>query len=361
MRLKVLPALWGLYEKGTLPESTHIVGISRRHWSDAEFRSYLHEVLPQADELLLSRSRFLQGDAEEPATWAALKEALAGDDTLIYLALAPILYPKAFANMRSTGIGARNGRTRVLVEKPFGTSGASARALYEELRSSFDEKDIFLVDHYLAKDWIRELGNLSVPRGEIAWAHIRFFETAGVERRGALYEELGALRDVGQNHMLQILAHLVAPHSRTDALEALALLTPEQVAKQTARAQHEGYRDIQNVSRESQTETYFKIRTTLTNPGFEGVELVLEAGKRLPESRKEVVLELKNGHQMTFSERMNMTDEYELLLSAALRGDQSLSCSMREVEAGWRFIDPILAAWAGGTPELTTYVPGAMP
>lgn len=355
MRLKILPALYGLHKRGELPRDMQILGVSRRTWSDAELRSYLREVLPGAEESFLARFRFLQGDAGDPAAFVTLARELKGEDALIYLALAPTLYAGAVAHMRSASLGTHTNSTRLLLEKPFGTSGALASELARELQSTLAERDVFLVDHYLAKDWVRELGKVPVARGGIAQMHIHFMEAIDVEKRGPLYDQLGALRDVGQNHVMQILAHLLSPHARAEALEALVPLTPAQVATQTARAQHEGYRDIPGVAPESQTETYFKVRTMLKNPGWEGVELVLEGGKSLAETRKAVTLTRKDGSTVTVPEHPSKVDEFEQIIAAVLRGDQTLFSSMREVEAQWRFIDPILAAWATGTPPLTAY------
>lgn len=362
MRLKILPALHALHKRDELPKDMRVLGVSRRAWSDAELRAYLQEVLPGAEESFLSCFRFLQGDAGDPATFVALARELEGEDVLVYLALAPTLYTGAVAHMKSAGFNARTHITRLILEKPFGTSGASARELGVELQSTFEEQDIFLVDHYLAKDWVRELGKVPpVERREIAQIHIHFMEAIGVEKRGPLYDQLGALRDVGQNHVMQILTHLIAPEARAEALEALAPLTPAQVATQTARAQHEGYRDIPGVAPNSQTETYFKVRTTLENPGWEGVELVLEGGKSLTETRKAVTLTRKDGSTLELAEHPSKIDEFEQIIAAVLEGDQTLFSHMREVLAQWRFVDPILATWALGTPQLGSYPPGTTP
>ena len=361
MRLKILPALYALHGRDALPADMRILGVSRRGWSDVELRAYVRDVLPAADEPFLARLRFMQGDAGDSATFVALARELEGEDALLYLALAPTLYTKAIAHMRSAGLGTRERTTRVLLEKPFGTSGAQASELAKELTDTFPERDTFLVDHYLAKDWVRELSNLPAEHGETKQVYIHFMEAIGVEGRGPLYDQLGALRDVGQNHVMQILSHLLSSHARAEALEALVPLTPAQVAGQTARAQHEGYRDIAGVAPESQTETYFKIASTLTNPGWEGVELILEGGKSLSETRKELELTRKDGSTIRFPEHPSRVDEFEQIILAALAGDHSLSCSIREVMAQWRFIDPILATWAVGTPVLTTYPPGTTP
>jgi glucose-6-phosphate 1-dehydrogenase len=351
MRLKILPALEGLYKAGAMPAGTRIIGVSRKPWSDGELRSYLQQVLPEAELPFLDLFTFLQGDAADAATYAALAEALGSDDALLYLSLAPSLYETVFTHLRDAGFATRTGTTRVMIEKPFGLDGASAEKLYAQLRNVVAEENIYLVDHYLAKDWVREL---KAPHGVKSIA-VRFLETVGVEERGALYDQLGALRDVVQNHALQLLAHLVAPGARAEFLERLPPFTA------ATRAQYEGYRSIRGVAPGSNTETYCSVCTTLDTSGFEGVTVTLEAGKRLPHSVKEIVLTLEDGSTATLSERPNSVSEYELLLRAALAGDHTLFPSVREVLAQWRFIDPIEAAWAAGAPELLPYAPGTMP
>lgn len=361
MRLKILPALYGLHGRGELPGDMKIVGISRREWSDEQLRSYIREIVPHAEESFLLRFTFLQGDAGDPATFFALFQQWADDDVLVYLSLSPLLYKTVFGNMQSAGFAARTGTTKVMIEKPFGTSDVFAEDLYAHLQKIVAEQNIFFVDHYLAKDWVRGLGMLPVAREDIARIHVRFFEHIGVEKRGVLYDQLGALRDVGQNHLLQMVAHILAPNARTEALEQLPTLSSADVAAQTMRAQYDGYQAIEGVAAGSQTETYFKVHTTLNMEGWKGIELTIEGGKALPNSSKEVVLSLKDGSEVKMSEFTNKIAEYEMLLSAAMRGDQTLFPSMREIRAQWRFIDPIVQAWNSGSPTLMSYRAGTMP
>jgi glucose-6-phosphate 1-dehydrogenase len=361
MRLKILPALEQLHTKGLLPTPLQITGISRRDWDDEQLRSYVRKLLPKAQESFLSLFTFLQGDTDNQETFATLARLAATDEVLMYLSLAPTLYQSIFTNMELAGFGTRGGCTRIMLEKPFGTSGEHAEQLYDQLRNLTFEEDIFLVDHYLAKEWVQELSTFLTPTEQVAKIELRFFETVGLEERGAVYDRLGALRDVVQNHLLQMLAHLVGSQARTEMLEQLSLLTPAQITDDTVRAQYIGYLDIPGIAPGSQTETYCKVASTLTTPGWEGVTCVFEAGKRLPETRKEVTVTMKDGQMTTIPERPNITPEYEQLLYAATRGDHTLFPSIQEVRAQWRFINPILKTWAAGTPKLETYSPGTIP
>lgn len=366
MRLKILPALAALHEQGALQGGMRILGLSRRPWSDEGLRDHLRDVLPEVPDTFLSRCTFLQGDAEEPTTFSTIARTLEGDDALFYLSLAPTLYRNVFAHMQQAGFAERPGTTAIMVEKPFGTSGTDAEQLHAQLLKVIPEPNIYLVDHYLAKDWVRELGALPAPREEIAQIHLYLWEHLGVEERGTVYDHLGALRDVGQNHLLQALAHVLAtdaraPVARAAALEELTPLDPALAVSHAIRAQYEGYRSIEGVAPGSEVETYFRVHTILRLPGWEGVKVVLEAGKRLPASRKEVELTLTDGRIVAITERPNHVGEYELLLRAAFTGDHSLFVSLREVRAEWGFVDPILAAWAAGTPKLLSYTPGTIP
>lgn len=326
MRLKILPALWGLYGRGELP-ATRIVGISRKPWGDVELRAYIQEVLPQAEEPFLSLFTFLQGDAEDSATFSKLANISEGGKLMMYFALSPALYKAVFSAMQQAGFNSHLPAGRqVMIEKPFGTSGASAEDLYALLQTVVAEQNIFFVDHYLGKDWVRGLKDLPVARENISHIHVKLFETIGVEKRGVSYDQLGALRDVGQNHMLQIVAHILGP----EALKQLPLVT------ETVRAQYDGYKNITGVAVHSQTETYFKIHTPL---------LTLEGGKAMLNSSKEVVVSLKDGSEIKISETPNKIPEYEMLIAAAMKGDQSLFPSMNDIRAQWRFIDPIIESW----------------
>ncbi|MBY0473157.1 hypothetical protein K2Q00_02640 [Patescibacteria group bacterium] len=320
MRLKILPALHGLYNRGELPSDMRIIGISRKAWDDAQLRAYIKEVLPHAEESFLSRCIFLQGDAEDAAIFSKLMQSSDGD-LLIYLALSPVLYKIVFENMSRARLPVDS---KVLIEKPFGTSGAVAEELYSQLLTIVPEHNIFFVDHYLAKDWVRGLKNLPVAREHISHIHVRLFETLGVEKRGVSYDQLGALRDVGQNHALQIVAHILGK-------------LPPPTPSENIRSQYEGYTDIPGVAAHSHTETYFKIITPF---------LTLEGGKAMLHSSKEVVVSLKDGSEIKVSETPNKIPEYEMLISAAMRGNQDLFPSMDEIREQWRFIDPIIKDWA---------------
>lgn len=396
MRLKILPALYRLHARGEFPERFRLVGYSRRDWGAAEFREYVRGVLaervpdatPASVDAFLAQLSFQGGEFSQPESYAALKRTLESLDAawgacsnkVFYLSVAPTFYGQIANDLAGAGLTAEcasgGGWTRLVIEKPFGQDGTSAAQLESLLAESFGEEQVYRIDHYLAKDTAREMLATGVEdAASITSVTIRLFETVGVERRGAFYDAVGALRDVGQNHMLEILALLTMNRpaelsaegvraARAEVLEALDPIAPEAVATETYRARYDGYLSIPGVAPDSITETYFKIRASLRSARWQSVPITLEAGKRLGEARKEVIIERRGAEPLRFDLDAHVPgevriDEYERLVKDVLRGDQTLFVSAREVAAAWRFIDPIMRAWQAGveSASLHTYAP----
>jgi len=444
MARKVVPSLFHLSGKGQLPAQFRVVGFGRRDWGDAELREHVRGILaeraahaePKDVEEFLELFCYHQGGFDDPASYASTKELLGTiqdrwgvcSNKLFYLAVPPEHYETIFRNLASSGLTAEcsdlMGWTRVLVEKPFGDDQSSARELDTLLGSLFREEQIYRIDHYLAKEMLQGIMNFRFAnnlfetewnRSAIASVDITLLESIGAEKRGAFYDAVGALRDVGQNHLLQMLA-LVAmdqPQSsdpsdireaRADLIDSLSALTPGEVAERTFRAQHHGYRDIAGVAADSQTETYFRILTRLNGPRWAGVPVMMESGKRMGPACKEITVTFRHpqpclcdglehpANKVVFtlepsdrieivfftkkpgfeseieerafsfflyekSEKAQYVEEYAKLLHDAFRGDQTLFVSTREVDAGWRFIDPITDGWADGLAPLEFYEP----
>jgi len=312
----------------------------------------------------------------------------------------------------------------VLVEKPFGDDQDTARALDTLLGSLFHEEQIYRIDHYLAKEMLQGIMNFRFTnnlfetewnRSAIESIDITLLESIGAEKRGAFYDNVGALRDVGQNHLLQMLALIAMDQplssaaddvrdARAALIESLDPMTPGEVALSTFRAQHEGFREIAGVKPDSETETYFRLRTVMSGPRWSGVPVTMQAGKRMGDARKSITvnfrrpvrclcdadamltnkvvfsLEPSDGIDIVFfakkpgfgdeveersfsfflyekSEKAQYVEEYGKLMFDAMRGDQTLFVSTREIDAGWRFIDPIVDGWAEGAVPLASYVP----
>ncbi|QQG37700.1 MAG: glucose-6-phosphate dehydrogenase [Candidatus Kaiserbacteria bacterium] len=444
MRRKVIPAIFHLYTKGELPSRFRVIGFSRREWSDEQFQGFIKEVIEEHQkgpvaglEPFLEVFRFQRGYFEEPRSYEELKAAFDACDRewgvcsnkLFYFSVAPEFYEGILRDISKHGLtepcAPGEGWTHVIVEKPFGMDSNTAKAIDKLLGQLFEEDQIYRIDHYLAKEMLQNILTFRFSNNlfELQWGGrliesitIRLLEKIGVEKRGSFYDGVGAFRDVGQNHLLQMLALIAmdVPESfdageiqrkRADILHALKVLKPEEIEAHTFRAQYDGYREIPGVTPGSSTETYFKVRAYLDHAKWRDVPIFLESGKRLGASQKEVVVTFKHPtpclcppgqphhkneivirmepqeeilvefwvkrpgfsfatEQRMFrylhrpvSEHVPYVEEYAKLLLDCVRGDQSLFISTEEIRAMWRFTDPILEAWAKGTPTLATYAP----
>lgn len=450
-RKKIVPALWHLFCEGKFPPDISLIGFSRRAMDTAGFRRYLGEMIAphrgkhgtRAAREFAGLFTFVRGffdaiDAYESlrsAIAAVEKRAGAAANKMFYLAVAPELYATVLTHLAESGLSrasrgadtsASAGWTRIVVEKPFGKDADTAQALDEMLGSLFQEDQIYRIDHYLAKEMIQNIlafrfaNNLFEDRWDretIERVEIRLWERIGVEERGSFYDGVGALRDVGQNHLLQMLA-LVAMERpddftaqslrrcRAEALVALEAPSPDDIARSSARAQYRGYRAIAGVSSDSRTETYFRVPARLDSPRWRSVDFMLESGKRMGEQKKEIAVWFRHTtpclcppqagrhfrNKIVFSlepeERITIhfwskkpgfaydleertlsfllregerktqyVEEYKKLLLDCITGDQTLFVSTEEVRPMWRFTDPIIDAWEAGAPALMEYAP----
>ncbi|VAW33124.1 Glucose-6-phosphate 1-dehydrogenase [hydrothermal vent metagenome] len=440
-RRKLLPALWNLFRTGKLPQQFHVVGFARRHFDKHALRELITKsvgAIQEQDEekyeSFLRLFSYQQGFFDEPEQYRALRALLediehgfsSPANRLLYLSVSPVHYEAVFEALYKSGITKNNktsGNTRVLVEKPFGRDAKTARSLDEKLGGLFTENQIYRIDHYLAKETVQNIINfrfsnfLFIPvwnKDGIDKVHIELFEKIGMEGRGVFYSETGALRDVGQNHLLQLLAmvamrnpeKLDAEHIRARRAEVLQKLRPlENIATESVRAVYDGFEEEAETSGDTNTETYFKLRAFLDDPTWDGVPFILESGKRMHERATRITIYFKNvkhslcpidggkGCQNTltfeiqpeegitvcfwakkrgfdykieprhlkFSYKHNFSERtpeaYERVLYDAVRGDQTLFASTKEVHFAWRFITPILEAWK--TQPVEKYAPGS--
>jgi glucose-6-phosphate 1-dehydrogenase len=339
---KLIPAIYNLITSGVLPDGFAVVGVGRKPLSEDEFRRLMEEDLREFAtveldgekvEWLLSRLRYVSGDLNDVETFHRLKEELAkadeelgtGGSYLFYLAVPPSFFDDFILKLGESGLTREDEGQwrRVIVEKPFGHDLDSARALNRAIREVLKERQIYRIDHYLGKETVQNIMAFRFANGifEPIWnrryvdhVQITVAETVGVEGRGGYYEEAGALRDMVQNHMFQLLAFtaMEPPISfgadavrdeRVKVLSAIRPMTPEDVLRRTVRGQYgEGnvdgtrapaYRAEKSVAPDSTTETYAALELFVDNWRWADVPFYLRTGKRLPKRVSEIAVQFK--------------------------------------------------------------------
>jgi glucose-6-phosphate 1-dehydrogenase len=389
---KTFPALYAMVRNGL---DIPIIGMARAGWTLDKLKKRARDSVEHSDdfdpacfEKLAAQLRYVGGDYTDPATFTKLKQALGTAKRPIhYLAIPPSMFASVVQGLAKSGCAAD---ARVIVEKPFGRDLATAQSLDRTLHEVFAEPAIFRIDHYLGKEAVQNLlyfrfaNTFLEPiwnRHYVKDVQITMAEKFGVQGRGAFYEEVGAIRDVVQNHLLQVTALLAMdPPTGHDpaAMQAEKLrlframrpLDPKEVV----RGQFKGYRDEPGVAKDSQIETFAALCLHIDTWRWAGVPFYIRAGKCLPISATEVTVTLKrpplsifdpsevalvkrNGEHMhgdpvELVARHHSESEkspYERLLGDAIRGDTSLFTLDDCVEAAWRVVDPVLTA---GTPVL---------
>jgi glucose-6-phosphate 1-dehydrogenase len=321
---KLFPALYKMEEHGTL--TVPVIGVARSDWDDDGFRQHAHDSILQAIpdakatviESLLGRLDLVQGDYSDPATWSGLCDALdkvGSKQAVYYMAIPPTMFPTVAQALASVGL---HERGRIVVEKPFGRDLASAMELNQLLHTVFPEEKIFRIDHYLGKESVEDLlvfrfsNTLLEPvwnRNYVRSVQITMSETIGVEGRGSFYDGVGAIRDVMQNHLLQVLSLVameppVGPDSsflqdeKAKVFAAMRPIDPQSMV----RGQYVGYRDEPGVAADSTVETFVAARLEIDSWRWAGVPWYVRAGKALTAAATEVVVEFREPPSLLFDE-----------------------------------------------------------
>lgn len=339
---KLMPALFQAFRHGTLPEGGRIIGVGRDALSDAQYRELIHARFdnvelakrPSEDEFkrFAELLAYVRMDLSRPDDYTALAQSLQArhaDTVVMYLATAPNLFTVICEQLGAAGLNTAN--TRIVLEKPLGHDLASNRAINQSVRKVFGEKQVYRIDHYLGKPAVQNLfalrfGNaLFEPlwrREHIANIQITMAEELGVEKRGAFYETTGALRDMVQNHALQLLCAIgmeppINAHAdaiRDEKLKVLRSLKPwttETLASDVVRGQYSagsiggtavpGYREEQGVAPDSHTETFVALRTEISNWRWAGVPFYIRTGKRLAGRDARIVINFRPAPHAIFN------------------------------------------------------------
>jgi glucose-6-phosphate 1-dehydrogenase len=405
-KLETFPALVGLVERGVL--DVPVIGVAKSGWGLDQFRDYARDSLTRnkmdpaspAAAKMLGLLRYVDGDLGDPATYTAMSDAIGdGKQILYYLEVPPPLFGRIAEGISKAG---RSEGGRIMVEKPFGTDGPSARALNDLMHQYFDEDAIYRVDHWLGLDpvdnlmFLRFANSIVEPllnRTHVQSIQITMGEAFDVADRGSFYDKTGAIRDVVQNHMLQVLATVLAEppdgaglgswrDSKSRLIEALAPLD----ASSTVRGQYDGYLDVAGVAAKSTTETFVALRTAADSWRWADVPILIRAGKCLPVTATEVLFRFRRPPHDVFGlgpatasnalrVRIHPNDTvglllvgkkpgkgwdpqhqelvfdeppgsdmrpYDRLIGAALNGERWLFARQDTVEAAWRVVDPVL-------------------
>lgn len=440
---KLVPSLFNLCRKGRMPKEFHILGYGNTAFTDEQFREHLEEgakehasfeFKPDEWAKFAPTLAYQQGRYTDLADFKNLSKVLSkwekgAGNRIYYMATPPGVFPNIIDLLGLTGqLDETNGWRRVVIEKPFGTDYDSAHSLNEQIHKTLNERQIYRIDHYLGKETVQNIlvtrfaNTIFEPlwnRNYIDHVEVTVAEAVGVEHRGRFYDGIGVLRDMFQNHLLQLVtlvameppASFDATALRNEKVKVLTSIRPMKeadVLQNTVQAQYKGYRQEEGVKAESTTPTYAALKLQIDNWRWQGVPFYLRSGKSLKEKISQVTIEFKEPpHMLLPSTKDHITpnmlvlylqpdegvhwrfeakvpdtnsqlrsvdmefhyadsfgktaipEAYERLLLDTITGDASLFTRADEVETAWGIIDPIIQAWEAGNKPIAFYEPGS--
>ncbi len=441
---KLIPALYSLFKKGQLGKEFFIVGFARREFSNEQYAHMLGDELETHKDSDWSEFAkniyYQQGLFDEEKGYLKLIESLTGFDKkigacitrLFYLATPPDNYLSILGNLKTSKLSEGCGQgsekwTRIAIEKPFGRNLETAKELDKKLSDIFQEEQIYRVDHYLGKETVQNMiafrfaNSIFEPvwnKDNIDHVQITWVQDEGVGKRGKFFDGVGMLRDVAQNHLLQLMATVAMEmpasfskegvrDARANAIQAIRPVDPKDVSKFIVRGQYEGYRDEKDVSKTSETDTYVAMKLFVETERFRDIPFYLRVGKRLKEERMDIRIVFKQTCHLLFKEYgcpevgnvltikiqpnegigmrvivktpgqkvslgtvdMKFTyaeefqggfmDAYEKLLLDIFKADQMLFNRSDELESSWKLISGILEGWEKEKSPISIYPQGS--
>ena len=431
---KIFPALYNLYLDQKMPQPLSIIGLGRREMSEKEFQNYVEQSVRtfsrrvdydrEKMDSFLAAFRYSVLDATKIDDFRQLRnlveqresELNIPENRMFYLSVGPEFFGPIALNIKESGLGSTKGWKRLIIEKPFGRDLESARELNTNLSKAFEENEIYRIDHYLGKSMIQNLESLEfsnpilqtlLNNQHIANVQITASETVGVEERAGYYDKSGAIRDMFQNHMMQILMmtamHLpksISPdeirNEKRKVIEAVRPLKKEDVRLNVIRAQYSsgeingtpvaGYKNEPGIKATSENDTYVAARLWIDNPYWKGVPFYIRTGKRMAEKSTRIVVEFKNSFHIRdknemspnlliieinpnenvsfqlnsknpingkiepvkisfLTEQADIPEAYERLIYDAFGGNSTFFAHWKEVELSWEWVQPILEAF----------------
>lgn len=442
---KLFPALYNLFLGGKLPDTISIIGLGRNYFPDDIFQSKVESALREYSRStvqttglneFLTKFRYCKFDASDNDSYQNLHELIRDSEIelnipgnrLFYLSVAPQLVDVITSGLNTSGISQTTGWKRLIVEKPFGSDLSTARQLNEKLNSTFNDEEIYRIDHYLGKPMVQNLESFEfanpifgslLDHKRIANIQITACETVGVETRAEYYDQAGAIRDMVQNHLLQLvmMTALHLPEKMTaeeirkqkvTIMESLRPISKEDIAKDIVRGQYEageifntpvvGYKEEPGIDASSTNDTYFAARLYIDNESWSGIPFYIRTGKRMSTKSTKIVIEFKSDVKHTdrmspnllifeispsegISLMINMKnpstnqfeptcinfstnseeqpEAYELLLFDAIRGNATFFANWEELELSWLWVQPLLEAFQENTLPLYPYPAGS--